>query len=209
MSENPSRGRALRVPLRTLVMAALLLAMYVVLDRFVSIKTAGWKIGFAFIAPAVAAILFGPLWSMLVYALGDLIGALLFPFGPYHPGFTVCAALMGALLGLFLNRTPLKSFGSDFAWQRIRLFPNIVLPVVVNCLLLGLVVNTLWVSQLYGSRTYGGWLVYRLPEYAVLVPVQLVLLPILLRLCPLLRRDGRQTARVEPPHTFDKEDNLP
>ena len=174
--------------LRALIVCALLIAMYVVLDRFVSIKTPGWKIGFSFVAPALAAILFGPIGGAVVYALGDLIGALLFPFGPYHPGFTACAALMGVLLGLFLNRTPLAAFGHAFTWPRIRLFPNIVPPVLLNCLVLGLLVNTFWVAQLYGSKTYLGWLIYRLPEYAILVPVQLLLLPILIRLSDTLKK---------------------
>ena len=54
---------------------AMLIAMEIVLNRFLSINTAGWKIGFAFIPPTVAAILFGPLESAVVYALSDFIGA--------------------------------------------------------------------------------------------------------------------------------------
>ena len=124
--------------------------------------------------PMFAAIMFGPVEAAIVYSLGDLIGALILPFGPYHPGFTICAAVMGFLFGLFLNKRPLEIFGGSFEWKAIRFFPNMLVPVLINCLVLGLVVNTLWVSQLYGSKTYYGWFLYRLPEYAVLVPVELI-----------------------------------
>lgn len=178
--------------LRSMIIMAMLIAMTVMLDRVpgLSIKTPGWKIGFSFVPPMIAAMLLGPVQSAIVYGLSDLIGALLFPFGPYHPGFTVVAALMGFIMGVFLNKRPFAFAGSDREWKKIRFFPNMVVPVVVNCLLLGLVVNTFWVSQLYGSKTYAGWFVYRLLEYAILVPVQLVLIPVLLRLCELLKKAG-------------------
>ena len=176
--------------LRRMVILAMLVAMEIVLNRFLSINTAGWKIGFAFIPPIIAAILFGPIESAIVYALSDFIGAMLFPFGPYHPGFTVCAAVMGVVAGFFLNERPFEAFGGTFEWKRIRFFRNILPPVVINCVLIGLVVNTVWVAMLYGSRTYWGWFLYRLPEYGVMVPVQLLLIPALLKLSELLKKTG-------------------
>lgn len=190
-AKRESRSRA-AVSLRVLTVLAMLIAMTVMLDRFpgLSIKTPGWKIGFSFIPPMLAAMLYGPIEGAIVYALSDLIGALLFPFGPYHPGFTVVAAVMGFVMGLFLNKTPLAFARSGFEWKKIRFFPNMLLPVLINALLLGLVVNTYWVSQLYGSKTYGGWFIYRLVEYAILVPVQLILIPVLLKLCGMLKKQG-------------------
>lgn len=190
-SKRESRPRA-QMSLRVMTVLAMLLAMSVMLDRFpgLSIKTPGWKIGFAFLPPMLAAMLYGPLEGALVYGLADLVGALLFPFGPYHPGFTVVAALMGFVMGLFLNKRPFRFVGSKTEWKKIRFFPNSICCVIINCLLLGLVVNTLWVAQLYGSRTYWGWFTYRLVEYAILVPVQLILIPVMLRLCDTLRRAG-------------------
>lgn len=178
--------------LRVMIIMAMLIAMTVVLDRTpgLSIKTPGWKIGFSFIPPMIAAALLGPVEAAIVYGLSDLIGALLFPFGPYHPGFTIVAALMGFLLGLFLNKRPFAFAKSEKEWQKIRFFPNMLVPVVVNSLLLGLVVNTLWVAQLYGSKTYGGWFTYRLVEYCILVPVQLVIAPGVVKLCELLKKTG-------------------
>ena len=160
-----------------LSIVAVLSALGFVLDRFLSINTQAVKINFAFIPAAFAAMLLGPLCGALVWGLTDLIGALLLPFGPYHPGFTVCAALMGAVYGWFLYKK-----------ENPRFFKNILPPVLINCLIIGLIINTLWVSMLYGSKTYYGWLAVRLLEYAVLVPVQLAVLPALLQLAARVKR---------------------
>ncbi|MBR5948936.1 MAG: folate family ECF transporter S component [Clostridia bacterium] len=179
------------MPLRMMVVIALLIAIYVVLDRIVpSVKLPGAKIGFSFVAPFVAAMLYGPIAAMLVYGLGDFVAALLFPFGTYHVGFTLVAAVMGIILGLFLHEKPLEAFGIDKLRGKIKLFPNIIIPVLINCLILGLLVNTIWVSQLYGSKTYLGWFVYRLTEYAILVPAQIIIAPMLLKLCEQLKKAG-------------------
>jgi len=163
--------------LRWLCTCAMLVALEIVLNRFCSINTAGLKIGFSFVPPMLAAMLYGPGTAALVYALSDFLGALLFPIGQYHPGFTICAALMGLMLGLLLHKEHLH-------------FLHILIPVLVNCLVLGLLVNTFWVSQLYGSKTYWGWFLYRLPEYAVLIPVQILFAPFLHRLARTLRKSG-------------------
>ena len=91
-----------RFSLRLITACAMMTALSVVLNRFCSIHTWGWTIGFAFVPVALAAIVYGPAAGAVVGALADLIGALLFPFGPYHPGFTVVGALMGAVYGIFL-----------------------------------------------------------------------------------------------------------
>ena len=190
-SRREKKPRA-AVSIRVLTVLAMLVAMTVMLDRFpgLSIKTPGWKIGFSFVPPMLAAILYGPIEAAVVYGLSDLIGALLFPFGPYHPGFTVAAALMGFVMGVFLNKRPLAFAKGKFEWKKIRFFPNQLVPVLINAIALGLFVNTYWVSQLYGSKTYWGWFVYRLVEYAILVPVQLIMIPVLLKLCETLKKAG-------------------
>ncbi len=166
-----------KISLRALTACAMMTALSVVLNRFCSIHTAGWTIGFAFVPVAMAAIVYGPAAGAAVGGLADLIGALLFPFGPYHPGFTAVGALMGAVYGWFL-----------YGKKPVRFFPHVLAPAVVNNLILGLCVNTVWVSQLYGSRTYQGWFVYRLPEYAVLVPLNLILLPVLVKLADQVKK---------------------
>ncbi|MBE6541976.1 MAG: folate family ECF transporter S component [Ruminococcaceae bacterium] len=175
-----------RFTLRVIVYSALLVAIEVVLNRFCSINTIGLKIGFGFVPIVVAAIMFGPIPAAVVYGLADLIGSLLFPIGPYFPGFTVSAVIMGAVYGLFLYKKP--SDVSAEGKPTIKFFPNIVMPVLINSIAIGLFINTGWVSILSGQRTYWGWFIYRIPEYLILIPVNLVLIPIIYRICGMLKK---------------------
>ncbi len=175
-------------PVRTITYLAFLVALDIVLNRFCSINTAGYKIGFAFVPIVIAAAVFGPVAAAVSYALADFLGAILFPIGPYHPGFTICAALMGIMYGIFLYKPDDPSVKTLVKWDKIRFFPNVVIPAFVNNLVFGLLINTIWVAMLYGSKTYGGWFLYRLPEYAILIPMNLILTPILLKLCNELKK---------------------
>ncbi|MBR4910420.1 MAG: folate family ECF transporter S component [Clostridia bacterium] len=168
-------------------LVAVLAALGFVLDRFLSVNTQAIKINLAFVPAAFAAILIGPAAGAAVWAIADLAGAILLPFGPYHPGFTVCAALMGAIYGLFLNSDPVnidikvktRRFTLSVKNRKIRRFPNVIIPVLINCVIIGLFINTAWVSMLYGKYTYWGWFTVRLLEYAILVPVQIAVIPVL------------------------------
>ena len=60
---------------RTLTTLAMLIAIEVILSRFLSINAWNIKIGFGFVPVLIAAILYGPLAGGLVGALSDFIGA--------------------------------------------------------------------------------------------------------------------------------------
>lgn len=158
---------------------ALLVAVQVVLARFISINTMGTRIGLSFIPVMLAAYLYGPLSAGLVSGLADFIGAMLFPFGPYHPGFTVMAFCSGVVFGLLLTLDGPND---------VKYWVKAVAAVLVHCLVIGLLINTIWVSQLYGSKTYAGWIAYRLLEYAVMVPVQIIFAPIVKEMAKLVRK---------------------
>lgn len=169
--------------IKMIVVTGLLVALTILLDRPpLSFSTNGWKIGFAFVPIVVSAVMYGPIMAGVTYGLADLIAANAFPTGPYFPGFTVCAVLMGVVYGLLLN----KKHGFE-PEKRVWAVVRIVLSVLINCAI-GLFLNTLWVSMLYGKRTYWGWFVYRIPEYVILVPVSIVLIPVLIRLCRELEK---------------------
>jgi len=177
--------------IRILVFSAFLVALEIVLNRFCSFNTLGLKIGFSFIPGVIAAMLFGPIAAAAVNGVGDFLGAILFPIGPYHPGFTVCAALMGLVSGLFLYRKPLSGE------RRLRFFANVLPPVLINNLIFGLCINTIWITMLYGSKTYGALFLSRLStEYAILIPMQLILIPLLSRMeRPLSRIINKQNMK--------------
>ena len=62
-----------------MVILAMLTAAEIVLNRFLSINTWNMKIGFSFVPVVIAAVLLGPAYAAIVGALGDFLGAILFP----------------------------------------------------------------------------------------------------------------------------------
>lgn len=122
---------------KNLALMALLIAANVVFSRFLSINTFNLKIGFTFLTVMMAAYLLGPVGAMLVGGMGDLIGALLFPVGPYFPGFTFTAVITGFLYSLFINKK--------------TSLVKIIIGVTVTEFLCSGLINTFWISHLYGS----------------------------------------------------------
>ena len=165
-----------KLSIQTLVYMAFFTALEVVLNRFCSINTSGLKIGFSFVPIALCAMCYGPIPAAVCCALGDFLGAMLFPIGQYHPGFTVCAAAMGFIDGVFFYK---------LYENKDSVIARILPAAVINSVVFGLLLNTLWVSQLYGSKTYIGWFIYRLGEYALKIPMYLIIVPALI---PLARR---------------------
>lgn len=152
--------------LRVLALMAVLVAMEIVLSRFLSFAVWNMKIGFAFVPIVVAALMLGPARAAVVGALADFLGAILFPIGAYFPGFTLTAGLMGLVFGLFLyeKQSVLRALGA----------------VAVNQLILGLLLNTLWISVLYASP-FEPLLVTRLTQCAILIPIQVPVIVIMSR----------------------------
>lgn len=167
------------ISIRTICQVAILIALEIVLNRFCSINTVWCKIGFSFLPIALCAMLFGPVWGGVAAAAADFLGATLFPIGPYFVGFTICAFARGVVFGLFLHKK-----------EKLRLFPEILLPTLINCIVIGLFIDTYWVALLYSSKSYGGWFLYRLVQYAVMVPEYLIFLPLLSRLADRLKHSG-------------------
>lgn len=144
---------------RTIVYLAVLVALEIVLNRFLSINTPVVKIGFSFVPIAVAGMLFGPIPAAVVAALADVLGAVLFPTGTIFLGITLTAFLKGINWGLFLNKK-----------QSIL---NIVLATLVDQIVLSYFLNSFWLSILMGAP-YASLLATRIVQTAILIPVELV-----------------------------------
>lgn len=175
-----------KLSLRAFCQIAILVALEVVLNRFCSIQTPFLKIGVSFVAVVMGAMLYGPVGGALVGGLGDMIGALMFPFGTYHPGFSVCGALMGIVYGLFLYQDSYR-FDNN---KKVRIWPDVVVPVLINCIVFSLFVNTIWISQLYDNKTYWGYFAGRILQELGLGAVRLVVIPVLVPIARQLRKYG-------------------
>ena len=129
--------RALRRT-RTITTAGIMLAIQMVLSSYGVIEvTDSLKISLAHLAVAPTAILFGPVAAGIQGALSDVLGFMLKPSGPYFPGFTLSAALLGVVYGLLLyqtRRTPVQ----------------IIAARVIVCLFINIGLNTVFLTMLYG-----------------------------------------------------------
>lgn len=146
---------------QTMVVLGVLVAMEIILSRFLSIAAWNMKIGFSFVPIAIAALSYGPIAAGIVAALGDFVGALLFPIGAYFPGFTLSAFLTGILFGVFLykKQTVLRVAGA----------------VIVNQMILSLLINSIWISILYGTPVIP-LMGTRIIQCLIMIPIQFVII---------------------------------
>lgn len=159
---------------KMLVTASVLIALQIILSRFLSINAWNLKIGFAFVAVFVAAYFYGPVFSTIVAVVSDILGALLFPSGAFFPGFTLTALLTGLLFGCMLHKKQTSA--------------RILITVLIDQLVLGLVVNTYWLSILYGT-TFGAAAVTRIFQCLIMIPVQYVTIRLLMKKLPALKKE--------------------
>lgn len=156
--------------IRMLVILALLTALDVVMGRFLSINSTFFKLDTSFIPMVVAACFYGPVGSMIVAGLGDLIGALIFPFGPYMPHFTISAALTGVIFGLALKKNPN--------------FTKVLFAVVPSQIICSLMLNSLFLELLYGNVIF--WI--RLVQTILATPIQIIVTYLLIKkVLPLIK----------------------
>ncbi|MBE5799324.1 MAG: folate family ECF transporter S component [Clostridiales bacterium] len=158
---------------RTITTAGLLLAIQMVLSSYGVIEvTDSLKISLAHLAIAPTAILFGPVVAGVQGALSDILGFMLKPTGPYFPGFTLSAALLGVIYGMLLYKTKRTT------WQ-------IIAARVIVCLFVNIALNTVFLAMLYGPS--------RLATLPVRVFKNLIQLPID---CLLLGAVSRAVKRI-------------
>ncbi len=179
-----------RFSTRTLTTLAMLTAIEIVLSRFLSINAWNIKIGFSFVPIVVAAILYGPIAAGIVAALGDFLGAILFPIGAYFPGFTLTAFLTGCVFGFFLYRKEGEEEAGGEQGERRQGWLRIIAAVGINQFILSLFLNTLWISILYGSP-YGPLLATRIVQCLILAAVQLICIPLIEKAITRYTRKGR------------------
>lgn len=137
VSRLDEAGKGLRRT-RTIVGAALLAAVGLVLNQFTITVSQFLEIGFSFLAAAACAYLYGPWAAAMMGVVTDLAGYLLRPNGAFFPGFTFNELLLGFLYGCWLYRKRV-TLG--------RCFCACLTAVVIFNLFL----TPLWLHMMYGQ----------------------------------------------------------
>lgn len=151
-----------------IILTAILIALNVILERFMPTYSV-WNnnISFGFITVAFAACYLGIPFAMAVGGFGDLIGALIKPFGPYFIGYTITNLLVGLCLGIFLYK---KST-----------VVRISIATIINKLVCSLVLNTIFISILYRGGISAFWVVFisRIPFVTLMTVVEILTISIM------------------------------
>ncbi len=156
-----------RYGVQKIALTALFAALVVVLGNIIQIPFQERQFNFGFLPTAVAAYMLGAPAAVAAAVLGDVIGALLFPTGPFFPGFTLTAGLVALGYGLILG----KGKGT---------WPRVVLAMLAGAAV-NLFLNSYWLSLLYASKAYWGWVSVRVLTYLPELPLQILVTVAVLR----------------------------
>ena len=163
---NKARERTLM-----LVIMALMVALIFIFSRFLGITTDVIHLGFDFLPVVLVGCLYGPLWAAVTYMVGDLVCAILMPFGAINPGLTVIAGIIGLVYGFaFYNR--------DLSGKKLILVTAIASLVVAG--IIKLFGTTLCLAVMYGTP-YWPTLVSRIPNCVFLFLAQMITIPLIYR----------------------------
>ncbi len=152
--------------IKKIILSSMLLAILIILSRFVSIKTEILVISVSFIPIMMAAIWLGYKYSILIAILGDFIGAILFPFGPYFPGFTLSAAIQGAIYGIFL-------YNKGNKLNNKKLIIRLIVSSILVLFVVNIFITSFWIHILYG-KAYIAVMVSRILTQVVMLPIQII-----------------------------------
>lgn len=167
---------------KKIVLSGILLALLLVLSRFLSVKTPLLVISFSFVPTMLSAIILGPKYSTVIAALGDFIGAILFPFGTYFPGFTLSAALTGLIHGLILYRKPEQEILDKMFVLKLIISSAITLGVI------NIFLTSWWLNIMYG-KAYIAVMVSRVTTQLIMWPIQVIVIFALYKfLNPMLKK---------------------
>ena len=133
-----------RISTKTLVLAAIFVAMNVILSRLGAIMLFNGSVRFSFgnIPLIVSGLILGPVVGAMTGGIADLLGFFINSHGgAFHPGFTLSSILTGAIPGVIMFLSPTK---------KSSLF-NVVVANISILVIVSLLLNTYWLSQLQGA----------------------------------------------------------
>ena len=162
---------------RTLALAAIFSALHLVLNQFTIPVSQLLEVGFDFLAVAATGYLCGPWVAGLSGIVTDLLGYILRPNGPYFPGWTLSAVLVGMLYGFWLYRRPVT-------------LGRVVLCKLNMVLLFNFLLTPLWLSICYG-QSFVVLSSLRLVKNIIKFPIDIILLMLVLKTCERMQEQRR------------------
>ena len=165
---------------RTMVFAALILALRIAAKPLTITITADLQEGIGFIINAFGSMVYGPVVALLSGALSDTLGFLVFPSGVYFPAYMITEMAGSFVFALFLYRAEISVPRLMLCRFTVCLFVNVVLAYPIHT----------WYYSLVLGKDYSiAWI--RVVKNVVLFPVETVILALVFRgLLPPFRKMG-------------------
>lgn len=170
--------------LRMLTFAALTCALSIVVGALYIVVGDNLRVYFTFFITAVGCAVYGPVMGVLVAAVTDTLNFIMFPSGPYFPGYMLGEMLAALIYGGFLYRKKITVLRLFFS----KLLVNYIVNVLLGCL---------WSKILYGQG-YLYYLVKSVIKNTLLLPLEVITLCAMFSmLIPVFSRFGLLPAHEE------------
>ena len=159
MERNPNQKTSLRKTFSTqnLVMMAALIAMQIILARFLGIQVSETlRISFESIPVILAGMWLGPIPGAIVAVLADFLGTVISGYGVWFPPLVLGPLMVGILSGVstkYIFRSPLAE--TRDIWKVIA---TVVVTGILNSFLFGLIGSTLYSCLMVKHDTTIFWI---------------------------------------------------
>lgn len=166
---------------RVIAYTAVLTAICALLNIF-TIQTAQkyFVISFTYIPAFIAGVMINPVAGFMTGFLGDLIGVLIRPLGPYNPIISISSGLLGLIPGVIFQHFKLNNY------------IKIVISFIVTFVICTAALNTYATFLIYGKgKTFWVYLSLRLPWQSIVVAMNVVIMGALFK--PLKIMDRKLT----------------
>ena len=155
-----------KITTKDLALLGLLLALKIILGRYLAIDFTIVRISFAFVVNALIGYLFGPWVGAGMGAIGDILGYFGFPQTyAYFPGYTLSAAISGFVYGYFLYYKKWPTSSS------LKFHIRLILAVSIVAIFCNLILGTIWTSMVIG-KSFMVLLKPRMLKNILLIPVE-------------------------------------
>lgn len=175
--------------LRCMTLAGIMVALSIVLTRFLSIQFPVFRLGIGMAPVHLAGYLLGPVWGGLSGLAADTIGLMINPIGTPNIGITLTTTLHGIIAGLVM-----RAFGR-------RMSPTaVIVSGLLTSVLCSWLLMSFFLSRMYGdgfqvllvTRSLGVFV-----QGTVLMIVESLMIPIFSRIRRFLPADLKFAGKPE------------
>lgn len=153
---------------KVLVMTAMLIAIYIILYVFCSIRVSeSLEIRFQSAVLGIIGYLFGPVVGGISGGVGDILKLAIKPTGSIIIGMTISEVLRGVLYGVCFYKSKVT-------------FLRVLITVTISSVVINMLLNTFWLSSYLGTSFLGLFSVRAVKEL-IMLPIQVAIYYTLLK----------------------------